>query len=148
MKTENNYILKLRTMTMKSVFDGGQLEGLSVAQALGLGRIKLLRYIYFHYERISFTEDILEILDIPLEFRISKPCKCLETYEKYLSYLKEKAKSYFESLTEEERLVSYVNKIRKGKKALKNDTIRKNCATKITKKDLQNVNHGKSFFKY
>ena len=67
-------VVRLRTMTEKSVFQSGKYEGLSVHQVLSLNR-DYLAYAYYTYEGISFCNEILERLGITEDLRIPKPSK-------------------------------------------------------------------------
>ena len=47
----------LRKMTLKSVFHAGVMEGISVQQAIAQNRHTFLRWIYYNYSGITFTDD-------------------------------------------------------------------------------------------
>ena len=65
----------LRKMTLKSVFHSGVMQGLTVQQVIDQLRNTYLRWIYYNYSGITFTDDILEIIHIRPEDRIPKPGK-------------------------------------------------------------------------
>ena len=75
MKTE---VTLLRTMTEKSVFSGGKYNGVTVGQVLALGKTGYLRHLYYTYTAITFTDDILEKIYVPVEYRIKKPGSDIE----------------------------------------------------------------------
>jgi len=65
----------LRKMTLKSVFEAGNLAGYSVQHAIDLHRSADLRWIYYNYSRLTFTDDVLDLINIRQEDRIEKPGK-------------------------------------------------------------------------
>ena len=65
----------LRKMTLKSVFHAGVMQGLTVQQVIDQLRNTYLRWIYYNYSGITFTDDILDIINIRPEDRITKPGK-------------------------------------------------------------------------
>ena len=65
----------LRKMTLKSVFNAGVMQGLTVQQAIDQFRHVYLRWVYYNYSGITFTDDILDIIEIRPEDRIPKPGK-------------------------------------------------------------------------
>jgi hypothetical protein len=75
-------VVRLRTMTEKSVFQSGKYEGLSVHQVLSLNR-DYLAYAYYTYEGISFCNEILERLGITEDLRIPKPSRDEEKFKEY-----------------------------------------------------------------
>lgn len=76
----------LRKMTLKSVFHAGVMEGISVQQAIAQNRHTFLRWVYYNYSGITFTDDILDIINIRPEDRITKPGKNPE-YGEQLQYI-------------------------------------------------------------
>lgn len=62
-------------MTLKSVFEAGNLAGYSVQHAIDLHRSAYLRWIYYNYSRLTFTDDVLDLINIRAEDRIEKPGK-------------------------------------------------------------------------
>ena len=75
-------IVLLRTLTKKSIIQGGKHQGLQVADLLLRSKISLI-YSYFNYSGISFTSDVLDELYISQEDRIAKPGKDPEKFKKY-----------------------------------------------------------------
>lgn len=65
----------LRTMALKSVLGYGQNAGERVGDVLKYGQngIEYIAFLYFRYSKISFNEEILDLLEITKEFRIEKP---------------------------------------------------------------------------
>lgn len=72
----------LRTLTRKSIIDGGKNKGLTVQEVLSKSKVDLI-YSYFNYSNITFMDDILDELKIYPEDRIAKPGKDPEKFEKY-----------------------------------------------------------------
>ena len=64
----------LRTLTRKSKLKYGQSFDRTVADMLIQDRMRLARD-YFHLSAITFTDEVLDEIGIPLEMRISKPGK-------------------------------------------------------------------------
>lgn len=75
-------VVLLRTLTEKSVIPQGKNAGLKVGEVLDRNKISLI-YSYFHYERITYTPDVLDKLRILEEDRITKPGKEPEKFKKY-----------------------------------------------------------------
>ncbi len=75
-------IILLKTLTRKSIIQGGKNKGLAVADLLRKKKTDLI-YSYFNYDGITFTDDILDELNIYLEDRIKKPGKDPDKYSKY-----------------------------------------------------------------
>ena len=65
----------LRKMTLKSVFNAGVMQGQTVQQVIDQFMFSYLRWVYYNYSGITFTDDILEIIHIRPEDRIPKPGK-------------------------------------------------------------------------
>lgn len=65
--------IRLRTMTYKSVFIGGRHDGMTVHQILSMDRYRYLRNVYFTYDSLTFIDEILDLINIPKEYRIEKP---------------------------------------------------------------------------
>ena len=63
----------LRTLTKKSVLWFGKHNGLKVQQVIDLQLGTYLRWVYYNFTGITFTEDILEELTITENRKIQKP---------------------------------------------------------------------------
>jgi hypothetical protein len=70
----------LRTLTKKSFLKFGQYYDLKVGDLLSKNTHRYLRWVYFNCDMINFTDDILDEIKIPKEFRINKPSKNPELY--------------------------------------------------------------------
>ena len=122
--------LRLRKMARKSVFDGGQKKGLSVQQVLDLNDSFYLVFSYYKYETISFLDDILDELKIPLELRIEKPGANLKMYEEYKCHWRN-ISTNIERMAASQRFKGKLNR-----EARKNDR----CRNKISKAKQCNDN--------
>jgi hypothetical protein len=67
----------LRTLTQKSILGlgFGDYNNLRVEQILDLGKGSYLRWVYYNFDKMNFTEDILIEIGIAQEHRIPKPGK-------------------------------------------------------------------------
>lgn len=63
--------VKLRILTAKSIIDFEKYKGWTVQKLLDNKRHAFLEYVYFNYEKISFTEDVLS--QLKFTERINKP---------------------------------------------------------------------------
>ena len=104
----------LRTLTRKSILKFGQYSDLQVQNLLDLQRYKYLRWVYFNCSNISFMNDILDEIRIPLNFRIVKPSKNsdlhLKLQEEIFENYSDKAKEIY---LEKQKKIG--KKIKKGK---------------------------------
>ena len=71
----------LRTLTQKSVMKFGKYSDITVKNLLDLNKTTYLRWCYYNCSEITFTEDILELIRIPPDFRIEKPSKCPDKHD-------------------------------------------------------------------
>jgi len=101
----------LRTLTRKSILKFGQYSDLQVQNLLDLQRYKYLRWVYFNCSNISFMDDILDEIKIPLHFRIVKPSKNPDLHIKL-------QEAIFENLTDEYKEM-YLKKQQKIKKKIR-----------------------------
>lgn len=94
----------LRKLTEKSIINFGQFDGWTVGKILDMQKTGYLRWIYYNYEGLTFTDEILEKMRVNLEDRIKKPGKNPELHEittnekrgalynaNFLAYMKEKS---------------------------------------------------------
>lgn len=63
----------LRTLTRKSLLKYGKYSDYRVGDVLSLGNIRYLRWFYYTFDKINFTDEILDELKITEEWRIEKP---------------------------------------------------------------------------
>jgi hypothetical protein len=74
----------LRTLTRKSVLWFGKHNGLRIQQIIDMHLGAYLRWIYYNFTGITFTEDILGELTITENRRISKPGIAPEKHTKIM----------------------------------------------------------------
>lgn len=75
-------IIRLRTLTRKSVLGFGYEGDLPIQMLLNRHRAGYLRWVYFNSSNLSFTDDILDELKVDPEFRIQKPGVQRDFHEK------------------------------------------------------------------
>lgn len=123
----------LRTLTKKSVLKFGKYAELQVFQLLNLKKNKYIRFCYFNLSAISFTDDILDEVLIPKNYRIQKPGTNKEIYDK----LEHEIESRIYGLTK------YILE-KKLNKRLKAKAVSRMRAESIfySKASLQSRNHG------
>jgi hypothetical protein len=63
----------LRKLTAKSTMKFGMHEDNTVGQLLDLKKYRYLRWVYFNCSNITFMDDILDEINLPIDFRINKP---------------------------------------------------------------------------
>jgi Rps23 Pro-64 3,4-dihydroxylase Tpa1-like proline 4-hydroxylase len=104
----------LRTLTRKSILKFGKYSDLQVQNLLDLQRYKYLRWVYFNCSNISFMNDILDEIRIPLNFRIVKPSK---NSDLHLKLQEEIFENYSDKVKEIylEKQKKIAKKIKKGK---------------------------------
>lgn len=76
-------IVLLKKLTRKSTIQAGKNAGLLVGDILKKCKLDII-YSYFHYGCLTYTDDILDEVNILPEDRIAKPGKAPEKYEFYL----------------------------------------------------------------
>lgn len=73
----------LRTLTNKSVLGFGQYRELTVLEIINLQKSGYLRYAYFNFYGITFTDEVLDKLNIHPKYRIHKPGTNPELFEQH-----------------------------------------------------------------
>jgi hypothetical protein len=126
-------VILLRTLSGKSTLKFGKYPDTPVSQLLE-HKFGYLRWVYFNYSGITFSEDILEKL-LPKDFlRIDKPGKDPEKYEVLL-------RNHFGNLFEYNfKKYKEANRMRQDYK--KNELRRIVKKGHISKAELQRKNHG------
>lgn len=124
----------LRKLTRKSVLGFGKHADLTVGGLLKADRYSYLRWVYYNCSNITFMDNILDLISIPEEERITKPGKDVELF-------KELKGKRLDSCSE---WVNYLIK-RKSKCRFKGERVarrkRENCY--FSKNLMQARNHGK-----
>ena len=80
----------LRKLSLKSKLNFGQYADLSIQELINLEKKSYLRWVYFNCDKITFFDEILDEIKIPLEFRIEKPNKNPEKYIELNEIIKSK----------------------------------------------------------
>jgi Rps23 Pro-64 3,4-dihydroxylase Tpa1-like proline 4-hydroxylase len=131
----------LRKLTRKSIMKFGQYSDLQVQNLLDLQRYKYLRWVYFNCSNISFVDDILDEIRIPLNFRIVKPSKNPdlylklqeETFESYSDKVKEIYLEKQEKLRKKITKGKAITKMKQNENCYKKDYLRrKNQGNKLS----------------
>jgi hypothetical protein len=74
----------LRKLTKKSTLKFGKYKDCTVDHLIAIGRKVELISAYFKLSAITFTDDILDELDITEEYRIEKPSTNVELYQEFM----------------------------------------------------------------
>jgi len=113
--------INLRTLTLKSKLGFGKHKNKTVSELIALKKELELISAYFKLSKISFTQEVLDQINITNEYRITKPGKNKDFYYKYLKENNYKRKT---------RTRNGANKLMKESKS-------------FSKGYLQRLNHGK-----
>lgn len=81
MEYKPNQSTLLRTLTRKSVIGFGEYKDLRVNDMIKTSKYGELRYLYFNCSQLSFTADVLDAINLPEQFRITKPGKNLDNHK-------------------------------------------------------------------
>ena len=129
-------IILLRTLSRKSSLGFGQYSNMTIHQIINIHKTGYLRWVYYNFEGITFTDDILNEIYVREKDKIKKPGKNpelhTETTFKKFSSLKRNDPAYF-------KIVSKERKNRKQKLIRKEMSRKKEC---FSKSILQSKNHG------
>lgn len=124
----------LRKLTRKSTMKFGQYSDSTVGQILSLAGKRYLRWVYYNCSMITFMDDILEEINITEEFRIEKPGKDSDMYQKLMDLIDEHTHGLSKHIIE-----------KKKKKHLRRERANKMSVEKkfFSKGMMQRRNHGK-----
>ena len=64
-----------RVLTLKSVLAFGRYSNVTIGELISRNKHSYIRRIYFTCEKIDFMPDILDVVGIPIEYRLIKPAK-------------------------------------------------------------------------
>ena len=138
-----------RKLTRKSQLKFGKYADFTVGDLLAQGwrRAEYLSWAYFNMSKITFFDDILDELEIPEEFRISKPGKDEAKFEEWRSWKNKKHyDEIYGGMSDEEVKKVRGERLRRLKKAHKAHLIAEAEADRIknrqTKGALQWKNQG------
>lgn len=127
--------IRLRTLTRKSKLDGKYAE-LTIQEIIDLKHFAYLRYCYYCYSAISFTEDILREIGVirsDHDDRIEKPGTNPELHEKLGSVFSYSVNSPFNVK---------IQRVKKGHAIAKYMHYKKVDQNQFKKCNLQAKNHG------
>ncbi len=120
-----------RTLTLKSKLGfANKYPDNTIQEIINLNKMDYLRWVYFNYEGIDFIPDVLDMIQIPVEFRLKKPAKNPDLLLEVNKIVSEEHK--FVYLQSKEA-------IEKRAKAYKTAKIKKSAVSKAT---LLRKNHG------
>jgi len=121
----------LRTLTMKSTMKFGKYKDSTVGQVLGLGMegIGYLVWVYYANSKVSFNNEVLDLMLVGEELRIEKPSK---NTNKIMDWRK--------SLTDDQRLCLYHK--RNKQEAFNQRTAKRSQSYNETSEALRSENHG------
>lgn len=74
----------LRKLTEKSTLKFGVNSDVPIYQLIALKDKSYLVWVYFNCSKITFVDEILDQLNIPVEFRIQKPGCSKESHQLFL----------------------------------------------------------------
>jgi len=126
-------IVRLRTLTFKSIIGFGRYEYMSVQQIIDLQDASYLKWLYYNAEGISFTEDVLDYIKIFTFRRVKKPGKYPELWDDYIK-LQEKTNQGVEGMVKTAR-----HKKRLKAKVICSERMRSKY---LTKRYMQSKNQG------
>lgn len=132
-QVENVGVTLLRKLTRKSTMKFGQFGDCCVQELLNKYKYDYLRWVYYNCSKITFTDDILDEINIPVRFRIDKPSIDSSKHEELRKELLDKMS---------ETMKNHINlRVAKNKK-IKADkceayVFKKNSAARLT-----SINHG------
>lgn len=120
-----------RVLTLKSKLGFGKYENLSIEDVIKLSKNAYLRWVYFNYANIDFIPEILDTIQIPIEYRLKKPSKNPE----FLNIVNEKA-------VEKYKFVFNETEEAKEKRMKVMNTLKAKKFSIESKASLQRKNHG------
>lgn len=127
----------LRKLTLKSIMNFGKFFDLTVQQCIDTKKKVYLRWVYFNCSNITFMDEILNEINIPIEYRFDKPNKNVELGINLENIIKE---SYPEWVKEKIKVKAkrYVNN-----KEIKNEVCdsRNNTKIKLLNKNRNTINN-------
>lgn len=132
-------VLRLRKMTLKSVINVGRFYNLSVQNVIDMGNIGGLVALYFNLSKISYTDDVLDILGITKDLRIEKPGK-IESLDMQQKYRSDALNNYYKDFSEIEKM-NLSNSKNAQRKRKSNRSI--SAINSCSKGKMASINRGK-----
>lgn len=127
-------VLRLRTLTYKSILGFGKYADFTVKHILDLNHTRYLRWVYYNCDMISFTDEILDRIYVIKELRIEKPGKNPE--------LGKKIDNNITAKLDDMQVLKNLMHARKVRKKI-NSSNEASFINKNSKRKLQAINHGK-----
>lgn len=135
-------MILLKKLTLKSKLDFGKFENQSIERIFEIDE-KYLVYLYYCYEKITFIDDVLDLLEIPLNLRIQKPGINLENKKEFFKRrIDDKVKNMSIDETNSFRLTRYHN--RKKEEKVKLNIVLNKDKRRFSKNVLKLKNQGKT----
>lgn len=135
-------MILLKKLTLKSKLDFGKFENQSIERIFEIDE-KYLVYLYYCYEKITFIDDVLDLLEIPLNLRIQKPGINLENKKEFFKRrIDDKVKNMSIDETNSFRLTRYHN--RKKEEKVKLNIVLNKDKRGFSKNALRLINQGKT----
>lgn len=135
-------MILLKKLTLKSKLDFGKFENQSIERIFEIDE-KYLVYLYYCYEKITFIDDVLDLLEIPLNLRIQKPGINLENKKEFFKRrIDDKVKNMSIDETNSFRLTRYHN--RKKEEKVKLNIVLNKDKRRFSKNALKLINQGKT----
>jgi len=110
-------VVLLRKLAEKSKINFGKYKDLTIREILNLNHPNYIRWIYFNMSGLSFVDDILEEVKVPEIYRIKKPGKNKELFEKLEGEIFGRMhgldKFILEGINRKQRKRNYINAIRR-----------------------------------
>ncbi|HEY4065162.1 MAG TPA: hypothetical protein VGM30_24840 [Puia sp.] len=140
-------VILLRTLTKLSRLDQGKYKGFTVGEIIKLSKIYIIT-AYFRYANITYTQEILDELNIRPEDRIIKPGKDEEKINYYFN------RNFFASatnvsekygVTDKKGILSIKNVIRRRAAKVSSKARMDRDRIAFSKRNMQARNHGKFF---
>lgn len=125
----------LRKLSHKSTLQFGKYADNTVQNLIDLKHYRYLRWCYFNLDMISFLDNILDEINIPIEFRINKPGKLPENHNKL--------NAMHDNNSNGGGLSGHIERrIKKAQRKHEAKQISKAYSFKFSKANLQRINHG------
>ncbi len=129
-------IIRLRTLTEKSILGFGKYAEMSIQQIIDIQKSHYLIWVYYNISAITFIPKILDEIHIYKNYRIFKPGINEQLFNKYTDYK-------FNPATYHDPIVYFSTKNRNIKNQKNNFKRRQRSYSIISKKSvLQAKNHG------
>jgi hypothetical protein len=124
----------LRKLTLKSCLNFGKHFDIPIYQLIDTNKKNYLRWVYFNCSAITFMDEVLEIIGIPIEFRIKKPSTNNELGKELQEIIQSNYSPLFKIIVDKKRLkYEKINRMNE----------RRDSNKYFSKQNILNRNHGK-----